>query len=185
MARQREKLLNAIIYFAQKTKFCHKLKLMKLLYYLDFWHFKETGKPVTGLTYKAWDNGPVPPNIYHEIEPDKNPSDMQEYLFVESEEFENNKGRCLHVRPKKAFNKKVFTRRELKILEDVAFVFKDAKGKDMTDSTHLKNSPWSKTERGEAIDYLLALDDEDNSLSKEEVIEKIELNTEIRQIIGE
>ena len=39
----REKLLNAIVYFANHTKSCGKTKLYKLLYYLDFTHFKETG----------------------------------------------------------------------------------------------------------------------------------------------
>ena len=187
MTRQRKKLLNAIVYFAQNTKVCHKLKLMKLLYYLDFWHFKETGKSVTGLTYKAWEKGPVPPNIYHEVEPLKNPPDLQEYVFVESLEFENKEGRYLHFQPKKPFNEKIFTRRELEILDRVALVFRDARAQDMTDSTHLKNSPWSKTlkEKGDSaqIDYMLALDDDEKSLSPETVLERMKLDSEMRQII--
>ena len=59
MTREKEKLGNAVIYFSENTEHCHKLKLFKLLYYLDFWHFKETGKSVTGLTYNAWGKGPV------------------------------------------------------------------------------------------------------------------------------
>lgn len=187
MTRQREKLLNAIVYFAQNTKFCHKLKLMKLLYYLDFWHFKETGKSVSGLSYKAWKMGPVPPNIYHEVEPEKNPPDLQEYVFVESQEFENKEGRCLNFKPKKPFNEKIFTKRELEILRRVALVFREARAKDMTDSSHLKNSPWSKTlkEKGDSapIDYMLALDDDEKSLSPGAVLERMKLDSEMRQII--
>ena len=52
----REKLINAIIYFAQNTKYCGKIKLFKLLYFLDFWHFKQTGKSVTGLDSQAAKN---------------------------------------------------------------------------------------------------------------------------------
>jgi uncharacterized phage-associated protein len=185
--RQRKKLINAIIYFAQNTEFCHKLKLMKLLYYLDFWHFKETGKSVTGLNYKAWKMGPVPPQLYHEIEPENNPSDIQESLSIENEEFENGNGRFLKIVPRKEFNEKIFSQRELEILEKVALVFKDAKANEMSDCTHLKNSPWYKTkkEKGESawIDYLLALDDEDNSLSPDEVKERLELDKETRELL--
>jgi uncharacterized phage-associated protein len=186
--RNRDKLINAIIYFSQNTDFCHKLKLMKLLYYLDFWHFKETGRSVTGLRYKAWDKGPVPPNIYHEIDPKKNPEDFKEYLFIENEEFESGQGYCLKIKPKKKFNEKIFSKRELMILEKVADVFKEAKANDMSDSTHLRNSPWHKTlqEKGKSewIDYLLALDDEKNSLNVDEVKERQYLDSETSQLLN-
>lgn len=52
-----EKLINAIIYFCTNTQVCMKTKLFKLLYLLDFEHFKVTGKSVTGLEYKAWKLG--------------------------------------------------------------------------------------------------------------------------------
>jgi len=39
----REKLLNAVVYFVKETKHCGVTKLVKLLYYLDFFHFKEAG----------------------------------------------------------------------------------------------------------------------------------------------
>lgn len=188
MERQREKLINAIIYFAKNTKHCHKLKLMKLFYYLDFWHFKETGRSVTGLDYKAWRDGPVPPSLYHEIEPEKNPDDIKEYLFVENEEFQNKSGHCLRIKPKKKFNSEAFTKRELEILERVAYTFRDAKAQDMTDSTHLSNSPWSKTknEKGDSatIDYMLALDNEPNSLLPEDVEERIKLDNETKELLS-
>jgi len=53
----REKLLNAIIYMANNKMFCGKTKLLKLLYFLDFKHFKQTAKSVTGLDYYAWEKG--------------------------------------------------------------------------------------------------------------------------------
>jgi uncharacterized phage-associated protein len=60
ISRDREKLINAIIYFAGNTRFCGKTKLFKLLYLLDFHHFRDSGRSVTGLDYHAWKNGPVP-----------------------------------------------------------------------------------------------------------------------------
>jgi len=68
ITHHREKLINAIIYFANNTKRCGKTKLLKLLYFLDFRHFKQTGKSVTGLDYYAWDMGPVPKDLYNELD---------------------------------------------------------------------------------------------------------------------
>jgi hypothetical protein len=57
VTHHREKLINAIIYLADHTRYCGKTKLLKLLYFLDFSHFKQTGKSVTGLDYFAWQMG--------------------------------------------------------------------------------------------------------------------------------
>jgi uncharacterized phage-associated protein len=56
--RQREKL--AAAFFAANTKYCGVTKLCKLLYFLDFIHYRQTGRTVTGLEYRAWPKGPVP-----------------------------------------------------------------------------------------------------------------------------
>ncbi len=69
--RNRERLINAIVYFSNETLYAGKTKLFKLLYALDFEHFRETGKSVTGLNYKAWDKGPVPETLYHEMKSPK------------------------------------------------------------------------------------------------------------------
>src|SRR5208337_325611 len=69
---KREKLINAIIFFVKNTKNCGKTKIFKLLYYLDFIHFKQTAKSVTGLTYNAFQWGPVPEALFNELE---NPED--------------------------------------------------------------------------------------------------------------
>jgi len=60
ITHQRDKLINAIIYLSSNTNYCGKTKLMKLLYFRDFKHFRQTGKSVTGLDYYAWEMGPVP-----------------------------------------------------------------------------------------------------------------------------
>lgn len=58
ITHEREKLINAIIFFANHTKHLGKIKLFKLLYLLDFEHFRQTGQNVTGLDYRAWKFGP-------------------------------------------------------------------------------------------------------------------------------
>jgi len=55
-----ERLVQAIVYFAHHTRSLGKVKLFKLLYLLDFEHFRQTGRSVTGQEYRAWKMGPVP-----------------------------------------------------------------------------------------------------------------------------
>jgi hypothetical protein len=66
--RDRQKMIHAIIYFAQNTRHCGKTKLHKLLYLLDFEHFQKTGRSVTGLDYFAWKMGPVPVALQNELD---------------------------------------------------------------------------------------------------------------------
>ena len=66
ISRNRQKIINAIVYFAANTQNCGKVKLFKLLYLLDFAHFRETGRSVTGLDYHAWKMGPVPFDLMQE-----------------------------------------------------------------------------------------------------------------------
>jgi hypothetical protein len=74
ISRNRQKLIQAAVYFASRTEGCGKVKLFKLLYLLDFAHFRETGQSVTGLDYVAWKLGPVPIEMAQEwdqLEPDR------------------------------------------------------------------------------------------------------------------
>ena len=69
----RQRLINAVVFFAKNTNYCGKIKLFKLLYLLDFEHFRQTGKSVTGFSYQAWKFGPVPIDLmaeWEQMEPD-------------------------------------------------------------------------------------------------------------------
>ena len=56
----REKLIQSVIFFSKNVRKLGKIKLFKILYFLDFMHFKDTGRSVTELNYSAWKMGPVP-----------------------------------------------------------------------------------------------------------------------------
>jgi len=138
----REKLLNALVFFSKNTKACGKTKLFKLLYFLDFIHFRETGKSVTGLHYYAWDKGPVPQDLFHELKrPD--PDLKETIVLLEQSEDEDNK--LCQIIAKKPFDAKFFTKREMKIMKDLSFIFRDALAKNMVEITHLPGAPWDKT----------------------------------------
>ena len=58
VSHSRDKLINAILYFAEHTRGLGNIKLFKPLYPLDFEHFRQTARPVTGMEYRAWKMGP-------------------------------------------------------------------------------------------------------------------------------
>ena len=180
ITHHREKLLNAIIYFARDTKFCGKTKLMKLLFFLDFLHFKQTGKSVTGLNYFAWKMGPVPKDLFEELENMK--PDLRSAIKID--QF----GDFQKIVSQKKFNDQYFTSCEKKILKEIAFIFKETKAEDIVEISHLKNEPWHMTLKEKSpykqIDYMLAIDSMENSLSYDEAKERAEEIAEMHQVFG-
>lgn len=174
----REKLINTILYFAKNTKKCGITKLMKLLYFLDFTHFKQTGKSVTDLDYFAWNFGPVPVEVWEEMSNGMG-DDLGGKVAVTPIKLENEVVfQLIKAKARKKFDSKHFTKREIKLLEQTAEIFKEADAEQMIMVSHLPNDPWDKTlkEKGEKakIDYMLAIDDMDDSLSYEDALEKMQ-----------
>ena len=173
---QRDRLANAVLYFASRVKSAYKVKIFKLLFFLDFWHFKETGLPVTDLDYFAWDFGPVPKKVFEDIEREGVPAYLSGKVAILPNVREEDGIVSYQFRPvsKAKFNDSSFTPRQLEIMENLVFMFRDVAGNLMSEITHLKNSPWDITKKGKGlyqkIDYLLAIDDE-SPLSKEEAQE--------------
>ncbi len=180
ITHHREKLINSIVYFANNTNYCGKTKLMKLLYFLDFWHFKQTGKSVTGREYSTWEKGPVQKELFNELDDMK--IDLKAAIsIVRYENFQK-------IKAKKKFNDEYFSNREKKLLKDIADIFKDVRADDISEISHLKNAPWDKTLRDKGlwqkIDYLLSIDDIEGSLSYEEAKERMEEISEMHRIFG-
>jgi uncharacterized phage-associated protein len=158
ITHEREKMINAIIFFANNTRYFGKIKLCKLLFFLDFEHFKETGRSVTGMDYFAWKMGPVPVELYEEI--DAPEPDLAE--CVEFTEKPTRQGPMLVVKPLIEFNDSYFSKRELRILRQLANEFYDTKAEDIIEATHLENKPWHQVyvqegKRKSCIPYDLAL----------------------------
>lgn len=182
VTHHRDKLINAVIYFATCTKHCGKTKLLKLLYFLDFKHFKQTGKSVTGLDYFAWKMGPVPKDLFEELSGDMRP-DLRAAIheLPQGQEFQK-------IQPKKKFDSQYFSKKEMTLFKDICFIFKDAKADDMVESTHLQNEPWDRTlkQKGEfkKIDYMLAIDSDIVSLPYEEAKDRMQERSEMYKIFG-
>lgn len=142
IVHNREKLINTIIYLSTNVEKCGKIKLFKLLYFLDFEHYKLTGRSVTGLDYYAWKMGPVPTRLYDEIQSPE--PDMATALRFGEMSVYGGRGTMMTIETKQAFDDKHFSRRELALMKRLTEQYKDSLADEMIEATHLENSPWYK-----------------------------------------
>jgi uncharacterized phage-associated protein len=146
--RDREKLINAIVYFLNETKHCHTLKLFKLLNFADFEHFRQTGRSITALDYRALPKGPVPTALFEEIKRGGGQDLRNAISLYEVKDELTDALLRRDLKPRVAFDKKWFTKRELQILERVAFFFKEMKADDMSEFSHGTKKPWAGVYNG-------------------------------------
>jgi uncharacterized phage-associated protein len=182
----REKLLHSILYFVKNTKYCNITKLMKLLYLLDFNHYKETGRSVTGLPYYTFKFGPVPRDIYNELNDDGQNSDIHNYFSINKVEYNNKPVTTISPKRTFNFNPQVFTKRELNLLENISMICKDVTSLPMVELSHTKDKPWDITMKEEGlnsyIDYNLILDE--SSISLEEIEDRHTEHEEMVQLLN-
>jgi uncharacterized phage-associated protein len=143
VSHDREKLLNAIVYFLRETNHCHTLKLFKLLNFADFEHFRQAGRTIFGLEYRALPMGPVPTKIFDEIKRG-GAADLKAAVVLSEIKDEISDALLRRdLKPKVAFDKKWFTKRELKVLQRIAEFFRDLKAADMSEFSHQNKKPWA------------------------------------------
>ncbi|MHC3915136.1 hypothetical protein CLH39_08605 [Alcaligenes faecalis] len=159
----RNRVINAVLYFASNIEACEKIKLFKLLFLLDFEHFRETGKSVTGYEYQAWSFGPVPTSLMEEFEcpqPDLGALVQIVPVKVHGSFYRNE------VRPVEdaEFDDIDFTTRQLKLMSSLVTKFRTVSSSfTMVDVIPRDNDAWFKAwnEGGPqvVIPYELALPD--------------------------
>lgn len=147
-----KKYKNAIIFFAQKIQngTLGKLKLMKLLYYLDFDFFEKYGQSVTGDEYLRFENGPVP-RMAEKIIKEMNGKEIKITRRKTKEGLSDKQ----HIEAIQNFDINLFTKEELVMLEEIASKWEKFSGSEMKAATH-GEAPWISTKPDEVIDYNLA-----------------------------
>jgi len=179
-----KKTLNAILYFVEKTNYCYKTKLFKLLYFWDFLNIKHHGESITGYTYVTFPKGPVPVELYNQITHEELPEEFRKSFSI-VEYVDDDDKKSFRIIPKKGvkIDLEWLSKSEMESLEQIAYTYIDSSATQMSELTHLKNTPWSRTMEklglGKTIDYLLALDDQ-ATISREEAEERITLQKELK-----
>lgn len=162
-ASERERLRQAVVYFATQTRYCGKIKLFKLLFLLDFEHFRQTGKSVTGLDYQAWKFGPVPVEVMEEWE--ELGEDLGALVKIVPEPQFDYIRQTVVALPGVQVDEEAFTPRQLRILAELAQRYRNTQSAKLIDVTHAQNGAWDRVWRGgegqrEPIPYELALADD-------------------------
>ncbi len=147
-----KKYKNAILFFAKKIQngTLGKLKLMKLLYYLDFDFFEKYGRPVTGDEYLRFENGPVPRMAEKII---KQMSGKE--IKITSRKMPKGYNDQQHIEPLTDFNPESFSKEEILMMEEIADKWEKFTGAEMKSASH-GEAPWIATKPNDIIDYNLA-----------------------------
>jgi len=147
----KEKYENAILYFLETVNNAHlgKVKLMKLLYYLDFDHFEKYGTPVTGDAYYHKAAGPLP------SQGDAILQEMKEKGIIEVQVERIADFIKYKYISKAAYNPNIFVSSEREMLQEVAEKWKYHSKAEIIEASH-GEAPWVATRIDEAIPYALA-----------------------------
>jgi uncharacterized phage-associated protein len=123
-----------------KQEFNDKLKLNKLLFYVDFYHYKNYGTSISGLSYRAIQYGPVPANydnIYTYLENEK---------IIRSEWVRLPNGSAREVfKSENDFEVSSFSLQELETINVIIERFKDISTWDIVDLSH-EEKAWKELE---------------------------------------
>ena|SRR3989338_198353 len=147
-----KKYKNAILFFAQKIQngTMGKVKLMKLLYFLDFDFFEKYGKSITGDEYLRFEYGPVPRMGKSII--DK----MQgKEIKISKHRIKEGLNDQERIEALQEPDINVFTSEEVLMLEDVASKWEHHTGSEIKNASH-GEAPWIATKPNDVIDYNLA-----------------------------
>lgn len=146
-----QKLWNMVIFFADRIQ-PYKVKLNKLLFYSDFYHFKLYGNSISGSTYRAIQYGPVPAD-YQILMAQGVLSGVLESKTVEMYDFN---AECFL--GKIEFQKNLFTDEELAVLQRITERFAESNNQQIIKISHLEKA-WTECEKSHSlIDYRYAFD---------------------------
>ncbi len=179
MNLREEKILNIIKYFKKNTSNLGKTKLFKLLFYLDFSYFKKHGKTITGYDYYTYPYGPVPKELLEQLKSGNLTEEFRTHfdiVEIKDDDSEFKKFEIILKNDKIDFE--VFSKYEVDMLEEIAYIFKDSNAKEMTEASHFHKTPWKTTIDSEGeyklINIFLAME-KDTPFTEDEILERLEL----------
>jgi hypothetical protein len=150
-------MVQSIRFFAENTEpSCIGRKMFKLLYLADVLHTQETGQPITGLEWVSRNSTPLPHRLKHELLEGRG-QDLVE--AVEITEYAEGGAKRHSFAPSEAttFQSDVFTRRQLRILRELASQFYGEKHEDIPVGAFDRGA-WDQTPVNGDIDLLKVLD---------------------------
>lgn len=134
-----KKVANLLLYLISSCNpdYNDKLKLNKLLFYSDYFHYQQTGKSITGLAYRAIPYGPVPVNYDYLFAYLTNDQKLIEPAFAES----LNSKVIEYFSVKKPFDLTVFDQLELQTIDRIIEKFRNTNSWELVELSH-KEKAW-------------------------------------------
>ncbi len=125
-------------------------KANKVLYFAEFAHVRETGRPITGVRYRKLERGPAPRRLKairdHLIDTGDAVLIMERVLGHEQH----------RLRPTRPARRKLFSATELKAVQDAINLLRGHTNTDASERSH-REPGWQLVNEGEDIPYVAAL----------------------------
>ncbi len=173
------KIGNLLVFFAQNGGPLYLTKALKLLYFLDERAVRETGVPVTWLSYHAWKEGPVATEIYTELGQQKSlSSELAQYIDWKPD----SNGR-LYLIPATDFDPDEFTEYELSLLNEFASSLCFYTATKLVKELHRPGTLWDQVVKENDLDTLFkkGINISDKELRLESLIQEDEYKSEAFQ----
>lgn len=125
-----DKFANMVLFFLENNPNLFKVRLNKLLFYSDFYHYKKFGFSISGFRYQAIQMGPVPYryDVIYDL--------LWEENYIEYELADINENMVDKPIPKITFNEKVFEKSELETLTLISNKLKKLSKDELVDISH-------------------------------------------------
>jgi len=146
---------NAVLFFIKycNNRYLHATKLNKLLYYLDFVHFRDHKKSVTGDVYIHQGYGPVTSRADEVLASLKNDG------IINTKIVDYKDGEMVHFEFKdlKKLDESIFSADQKKLLTQICNEFGNWPTEKIVAQAHLE-APWFYSKPYEIVDYAYAND---------------------------
>ncbi len=143
-----DKIEASVSYIAEHVTNLFKVKLMKMLWYVDVLSYKNRGYAITGMVYKHNDMGALPVGHYSLM-------NLEKLNIHEEESYSYDS--MLHIYPTPGMNYSVLTEEDKNILDAVIRKFKNYKAKEIVDYMH-EETAYRETGFGDIIPFSKAKD---------------------------
>ncbi|HJC73722.1 MAG TPA: DUF4065 domain-containing protein [Candidatus Mediterraneibacter faecavium] len=141
-----DKIEAIISYIAEEVSNLFKVKLMKMLWYVDSLSYKRNGYAMTGMVYRHNTMGALPVGHYSLM-------NLENLNIQEEESF--NYDSMLHIYPTNGMDYSVLSEDEKKIIDKVIKKFKNYKAKDIVEYMH-EEKAYIEAKPGDIIPFSLA-----------------------------
>ena len=141
------KLETVINYIANKNNNLYKVKLMKLLWYIDMLYYKKYGKSLTGLVYVHQKLGALPIGF----------DELMKLKSIKVKEEIKDEATIFHILPNKNYEGEKLSKQEKEVIDTIIDKFKDFNTNQIVEYMHNEKA-YRETNQTQVIDYSFAKD---------------------------